>query len=127
MESMLNHEAHFEYIGVDCPCEGFAATRSTLVYDSNRTDAAVVVSVGRAKQLSETFVDRILNFVSWEPKWDGARAKPIAVPIAKKATLLARKSLVFAPEPFVAPAPDGSILLQWDLRDGSSVEIFVNE
>ena len=78
------------------------------------------------RQLSEEFIDRVLRFVSWAPRWDGRNADHITPEVAKLATLLAQASLQFGPEPFVAPADDGSLLLKWDLADGLSVEVFVD-
>lgn len=88
--------------------------------------SAIEVSrLGTPPELSEMFVERILRFVSWAPAWDGQDASTVAVDATKRAVLIARRSLRYGPEPFVAPAADGSLLLQWDFPDGSSVECFV--
>ena len=79
------------------------------------------------KELSTNFCERLLEFASWEGDWDGNGARPIASRVARAALRLAKSSLQFAPEPFVAPAVDGSLLLRWDLPHEDSVELYVED
>ena len=72
------------------------------------------------------FVSRLLRFVEWEPGWDGEAAEHIDHATAQKALEVALAMRTVAPEPFVAPAPSGSLLLQWDFRDGTYVDVFVD-
>ena len=76
--------------------------------------------------LSDAFIGRLFEFVEWGPGWDGAGAEHVAHGTAEKALTTARRMRVIAPEPFVAPAPTGSLLLQWDFADGVSVEVYVD-
>ena len=66
-----------------------------------------------------------LGFTSYEHGWDGATAEIITEDTVSKATSIAHRMLDIGPEPFVAPAPTGELLLQWDFEDGSSAEVFV--
>lgn len=77
-------------------------------------------------ELSFEFIFRLLEFVEWSPGWDGADAEHVARATAQKAMETARRTRGIAPEPFVAPAPTGSLLLQWDFADGVSVEVYVD-
>ena len=76
--------------------------------------------------LSDAFIGRLFEFVEWGHGWDGAEAEHVAHGTAEKALKTARRMRVIAPEPFVAPAPTGSLLLQWDFADGVSVEVYVD-
>ena len=60
------------------------------------------------------------------PGWDGEDAEPISHATANRAVEAADLMLAVAPEPFVAPAPTGALLLQWDFPDGRSVEVFID-
>lgn len=73
------------------------------------------------------FMERLLRFTSWSPNWDGDGAAHIDVRTAIKALVTAQACGVIAGDAFVAPSPDGSLLLQWDFRDGSTVELFIEE
>ena len=72
------------------------------------------------------FFFRLLRFVEWEPGWDGAEAEHVDRATAERALRTAKDMLAVAPEPFVAPAPSGSLLLQWDFPGGRSVEVYVD-
>ncbi len=76
--------------------------------------------------LSLDFLSRLLTFVEWRPGWDGGAAEHVDHVTAERAIAIARTMRAVAPEPFVAPAPSGSLLLQWDFREGASVEVFVD-
>ncbi len=78
----------------------------------------------RSAGLSDEFTTRLLRFVSWKPGWDGDEATPVTVETATRALTIARSTLAVGPEPFVAPAADGSLLLVWDLPN-ADVELFV--
>ena len=80
---------------------------------------------GTGEDLSLDFLSRLLRFVEWEPGWDGENAEHIDHATARRALEIARNMRVVAPEPFVAPAPSGSLLLQWDFPGETSVEVFV--
>ena len=73
------------------------------------------------------FVSRLVKFLSWKPGWDGESADPITARVAVAAYVIAKGVWDIAPEPFVAPSPDGSLSLQWEFPDNSSVEIYVEE
>ena len=72
------------------------------------------------------FISRLLEFVEWAPGWDGAGAEHVDHATAKAALATAQSMRAVAPEPFVAPAPSGSLLLQWDFADERSVEVYVD-
>lgn len=76
--------------------------------------------------LSLDFLSRLLTFVEWRPGWDGNSAEHVDHVTAARAIALARTMRAVAPEPFVAPAASGALLLQWDLPGGTSVEVFVD-
>ena len=78
------------------------------------------------ENLSLSFFSRLLKFVEWEPGWDGEAAEHIDHATAQKAMEVALAMRPVAPEPFVAPAPSGSLLLQWDFHDGTYVDVFVD-
>ena len=82
---------------------------------------------GESMEPSGDFVFRLLRFVEWQPGWDGERAEHITHVTAQRAIEIARRTLDVAPEPFVAPAPSGSLLLQWDFADETSVEVYADE
>lgn len=83
---------------------------------------------GRSHEdLSLDFFSRLLKFVEWEPGWDGEAAEHIDHATAQKALEIALTMRAVAPEPFVAPAPSGSLLLQWDFGNGSYVDVFVDD
>ena len=77
--------------------------------------------------LSAEFLSRILKFVAWAPGWDGERAEHIDHVTAVRAMEAASSMRPVVSEPFVAPAPSGALLLQWDFTDGSSVEVYVDD
>ncbi len=72
------------------------------------------------------FISRLLKYVEWEPGWDGGNAEHIDHSTARTALETAESMQAVAPVPFVAPAPSGSLLLQWDFPDGTSVEVYVD-
>ncbi len=88
-------------------------------------DSPVGTSAPR-EALTLDFLSRLLKFVEWEPGWDGEAAEHIDHSTAQRALEIALDMRAVAPEPFVAPAPSGSLLLQWDFPDGTSVEVFVD-
>ena len=69
---------------------------------------------------------RLLRFVALEPGWDGALSEPVARSTVVRACALARSLRDVVPDPFVTPATDGSLLLQWDFTDGASIEVYVS-
>lgn len=91
------------------------ATRQLL---QSRTAVAAV------RVLSPMFLGRMQRFVFGLPGWDG---EPILQPTASRAAEIAELTLQVAPEPFAAPAMDGSILLKWDLSPDISVEFYVED
>ena len=96
---------------------------------TGRDDDANVLTLGLPNPemaLSLDFLSRLLRFVAWEPGWDGERAEHIDHDTAVRALVTAISMRAVAPEPFIAPAPSGSLLLQWDFDDGASVEIYVD-
>ena len=110
------------------------ATPRKRVRDASRPESAVVhkETVARPtrgtphENLSLSFFSRLLRFVEWEPGWDGEAAEHIDHATAQKALEIALSMRAIASEPFVAPAPSGSLLLQWDFRDGTYVDVFVD-
>lgn len=91
------------------------------VFEHNR-----VGSVGPELAVSVEFLSKLLKFVAWAPGWDGERAEHVEQVTAVRAIETALSMRAVVPEPFVAPAPSGALLLQWDFADGASVEIFVD-
>ena len=83
-------------------------------------------SAAPATHLSDDLIERLLRFVAWEPGWDGESAEQIETQTAFRAMKTAKDMLPVAAEPFVAPALGGSLLLQWDFADGTSVEVYVD-
>ena len=83
-------------------------------------------SAAPATHLSDDLIERLLRFVAWEPGWDGESAERIETQTAFRAMKTAKDMLPAAAEPFVAPALGGSLLLQWDFDDGTSVEVYVD-
>ncbi len=77
-------------------------------------------------ELSSDFIGRLLEFAAWEPGWDGDAAERVEPSTARRAAEIARDMLPVAAEPFVAPAPGGSLLLQWDFAGGTSVEVYAD-
>ena len=100
----------------DTPWDGAAG------YDAQAADSPSDAGA----DLSDAFIGRLFKFVEWSPGWDGAGAEHVAHGTAEKALKTARRMRGIAPEPFVAPAPTGSLLLQWDFADGVSVEVYVD-
>lgn len=78
--------------------------------------------------LPSSFWSRLLRFVAWSPGWDGEEADHIAEATATRAGQIAEGvASVAGVVPLVAPASDGSLLLEWSLPNGISVELFVTE
>lgn len=78
--------------------------------------------------LPSSFWSRLLRFVAWSPGWDGEEAAHIAEATATRAGQIAEGVASEAGVvPLVAPASDGSLLLEWALPNGISVELFVTE
>ena len=92
-----------------------------------RDDPGAAEPLGEPVELSRDFVFRLLRFVEWQPGWDGERAEHVTHVTAQRAVEIACRALRVAPEPFVAPAPSGSLLLQWDFEDETSVEVYADE
>lgn len=80
-----------------------------------------------ASRLSSAFWQRLRRFVEWGPSWDGQGAARISSRTAARAVAVARASLATAHEPFVSPAADGSLLLEWKLTDSVSAELFIED
>ncbi len=83
------------------------------------------MTVEQRPRLSKEFWGRLLRFVEWAPDWDGQGAEHITSATAAHAGRVAEEALAVTPEPLVAPAGDGSLLLEWDLPNGVAVEVFV--
>lgn len=79
-----------------------------------------------ASRLSTDFWGKLIKFMYWEPNWDGLGAKKIAMATAMRAARVAELAIDTAPEPFVAPAGDGSLMLEWELTSGAMVGLFVS-
>lgn len=75
---------------------------------------------------SSALLTRILEFISWKPGWDGSRAENIEPRVATLAIEIVLNTLSVVNEPFVAPAPSGALLLQWDFPSGVVVDLFVD-
>ena len=97
-------------------------------WEDDRQDGAPAQGPASAGQagLSPDFIGRLLEFVAWQPGWDGDAAERVEPSTARRAAEIARDMLPVAAEPFVAPAPGGSLLLQWDLAGGTSVEVYAD-
>lgn len=78
-----------------------------------------------APRLSSVFMDMLSGLMALESDWDGDGADPIDGETANKALRVAAAMLSVASEPFIAPAPSGEILLQWDFPD-THIEVFVD-
>ena len=78
-------------------------------------------------RLSRAFWERLLRFVEWAPDWDAQGAEHITFATASTAATVAEEALTVAPEPIVAPAGDGSLLLEWDLPNEVTVELYVRD
>ena len=70
------------------------------------------------------FISRLLEFVAREPGRDGDAAGRVDHLTARQALETAASMQAVAPVPFVTPTSGGALLLQWDFRDGTSVEIY---
>ena len=77
-------------------------------------------------RLSQGLIGRLIKFVGWEQGWDGESAERVEARTAIRAMEIAEAMLPVAEEPFVAPALSGSLLLQWGLADGASVDFYVD-
>lgn len=77
--------------------------------------------------LSQEFIRRLYEFVSWKPDWDEQGAAPVDAESALRAMQIAQRALEVAAEPYAVPAHDGSVLLIWDFPNGTRVEFFVDE
>jgi len=76
------------------------------------------------RPLSPVFSERMQRFVSGLPGWMGEAILPST---GVRAGEIAEMALQIAPEPFAAPAMDGSILLKWDFPGDRSVEFYVED
>jgi hypothetical protein len=78
--------------------------------------------------LSNEFIERLFRFTSWKPGWNGEGSEPIPPDVATHAYHIAEESVAeLGLEPFVAPAPDGSVLLRWTVPNaGPVIELFVD-
>jgi len=98
---------------------------------ANRSAAARSVSSGRGipspTPASAAFRERIDEIVALEPNWDLAGAEPISAATGKMVLQVAEAVLDLAAEPFVGPAPDGTVLLQWTMADGRVIDAYVGE
>ena len=74
---------------------------------------------------SATFWTSIVEFMRWDGNWDGLDANKITLLTAVRATRIVELALNHAPEPFVAPAGDGSLMLEWSLPNGAVVGTFI--
>lgn len=91
------------------------------------TEGSSIAGLPQPKTLSRRFVDRLSRFLLLDVGWDGASGEPVPFEVANRAATIAFSTLEFAPEPFVAPSPDGSLLLQWDVAPERSIEFYVDE
>lgn len=83
------------------------------------------VEAGATERLSAGFRERLETFVGWDEDWDGLGAARIRQATAARAKHVAELALKVAPEPFVAPAGDGSLMLEWELPNGAVVGVFI--
>ncbi len=104
----------------DAQGDGAPAVESPPVARPDEPSSAVPL------RCSLGFIRRLLEFVGWQPGWDGEAAEHVEISTALSAVETAQAMLEVAAEPFVAPAPSGSLLLQWDFADGTSVEVYVD-
>ena len=79
-----------------------------------------------ASRLSTDFWGKLIKFMCWEPNWDGLGAQRITMSTAMRAVRVAELAIDATPEPFVAPAGDGSLMLEWELPAGVVVGLFVS-
>ncbi|MEX1022520.1 MAG: hypothetical protein WD058_05175 [Dehalococcoidia bacterium] len=77
--------------------------------------------------VSAAFQMRLLDFVSWGPKWDEQGAAAISTEVAKAATQIAAATAGLVREPELIPVTDGTIELVWDFTPDVSVSGFVDE
>lgn len=68
---------------------------------------------------------RVMEFVSWLPDWSGHSSERIDCKLATHALSIASDMGRIAGEPFVAPTADGTLLLQWDFDNDTSIEVYV--
>lgn len=74
--------------------------------------------------LSPAFMERLNEFAKLTPNWDSYGADVVSIVALREAERIAEASLAVAPEPFVAPCPDGEVLLRWTLPNKNHVEYF---
>ena len=98
----------------------FATARSFFDHPSRveqQTESMICVSM--------EFQQRIMEFVSWLPDWSGHSSERIDCKLATHALSIASEMRRIAGEPFVAPTVDGTLLLQWDFDNDTSIEVYV--
>ncbi len=89
------------------------------------TSRAIRAHAARPPALSAAFRERLAAFTGWDEGWDGLGAERIRGRTAERAALVAELALEVAPEPFAAPAGDGSLMLEWELPNGAVVGVFI--
>ena len=89
------------------------------------TSRAIRAHEARPPALSAAFRERLAAFTGWDEDWDGLGAERIRGRTAERAALVAELALEVAPEPFAAPAGDGSLMLEWELPNGAAVGVFI--
>ena len=89
------------------------------------TSRAIRAHGARPPALSAAFRERLAAFTGWDEDWDGLGAERIRGRTAERAALAAELALEIAPEPFAAPAGDGSLMLEWELPNGAVVGVFI--
>ena len=77
--------------------------------------------------LSDEFVQRLFEFVSWEKGWDDEGAERIQTEVAVRALRIAQECLESGLEPEAIPGHGGSIYLQWHIDDNRSVGFYVDK
>ena len=75
--------------------------------------------------VTEESLREVMQFVSWLPDWAGHSSDRIDYKLATHALKIASDMRTVAREPLIAPTVDGTLLLQWDFEDDSSVEVYV--
>ena len=89
------------------------------------TSRAIRAHEASPPALSAAFRERLAAFTGWDEDWDGLGAERIRGRTAERAALVAELALEVAPEPFAAPAGDGSLMLEWELPNGAVVGVFI--
>ena len=71
--------------------------------------------------------EKIDELVLLGEDWDSEGAEAIPDEVAKRAGGIAESVSDIAGDPFIAPAPDGSVFLEWEFPSKASIAIFVED